>query len=287
MAITVNTNVQALKIQTNLSNATSRMNTAMERMSSGYKINQAADDAAGSSISTKLEAELSSSQIATKNAQIGSNMLTTAEGTLDTIQSNLQRIRDLAEQSASGTYDATARNAMKAEVVQRAAEINRLATNTEFNGMKLFDTATTGAANLNLQVGTGATDSDSIAVDKSIFDNADVSTLGLTSDSTTFNTQFADAAASKTFLTAVDTAISNVSSRKTEIGAFQNRLTSAMANLSTQQTNIASTNSTIKDADTATEASDYVKYQILQSASASLLTTANSSPQIALQLIKG
>src|SRR5574344_661050 len=89
MSITVNTNVQALKIQTNLSSATDKMNTAMERMSSGYKINQAADDAAGSAISTRLAAELSSSQIATKNAQIGSNMLTTAEGTLNTIQSNL------------------------------------------------------------------------------------------------------------------------------------------------------------------------------------------------------
>src|SRR5574344_334617 len=287
MSITVNTNVQALKIQTNLSNATSRMNTSMERMSSGYKINQAADDAAGSSISSRLEANLSSSKVASSNAQIGSNMLTTAEGTLNTIQSNLQRIRDLAEQSANGTYDSASRNAMKAEVVQRAAEINRIATNTEFNGMKLFDTATTGAANLDLQVGTGATDSDSIAVDKSIFANADVSTLGLTTDSTTFATEFGSAAESKTFLTACDTAIANVSSRKTQIGAFQNRLTSAMANLSTQQTNIAGTNSTIKDADTASVASDYVKYQILQSASASLLTTANSAPQIALQLIKG
>src|SRR5574344_1535325 len=205
MSITVNTNVQALKIQTNLSSATDKMNTAMERMSSGYKINQAADDAAGSSISTKLEAELSSSQIATKNAQIGSNMLTTAEGTLDTIQSNLQRIRDLAEQSANGTYDLTSRNAMKAEVVQRSAEINRLSTNTAFNGMRLFDTGTTGANDLNLQVGTGSTDSDSIAVDKSIFQDATVTALGLTTDST-FPTQFADADSSKTFLTACDTA---------------------------------------------------------------------------------
>src|SRR5574344_1024964 len=140
MSITVNTNVQALKIQTNLSNATSKMNTSMERMSSGYKINQAADDAAGSSISTRLEANLSSSKVATSNAQIGSNMLTTAEGTLDTIQTNLQRIRDLAEQSANGTYDSTSRNAMKAEVVQRAAEINRLSANTAFNGKSLFST---------------------------------------------------------------------------------------------------------------------------------------------------
>src|SRR5574344_282830 len=215
MTITVNTNVQALKIQSNLSGATDKMNTAMEMMSSGYKINQAADDAAGSSISARLEANLSSSKVATNNAQIGANMLTTAEGTLNTIQSNLQRIRDLAEQSANGTYDSVSRSAMKAEVVQRAAEINRLSANSSFNGHSLFNSAE-NTTDTNLQVGTGATDSDSIAVDKSIFQDATVTSLGLTTDAS-FTAEFTDAASSQTFLTAIDSAIQNVSDRKTEI----------------------------------------------------------------------
>lgn len=285
MSITVNTNVQALKIQNNLNTATTKMNSAMERMSSGYKINSAADDAAGSAISTTLEATLSSSKVASQNAQIGSNLLTTAEGTLDTIQSNLQRIRDLAEQAANGTYDSASREAMRVEVEQRGKEIDRLSTNTQFNGQQIFggDGATT---QINLQVGTGATASDTIGLDTSLFKNANITNIGLTTG-TDFNTEFASATAAQSFLTKADSAIKNISDRKTLIGAYQNRLSSATANLTTQQTNLASTDSTIKDADTATEAANYVKYQILQSASASLLTTANSAPQIALTLIKG
>lgn len=285
MSITVNTNVQALKIQNNLNTATTKMNSAMERMSSGYKINSAADDAAGSAISTTLEATLSSSKVASQNAQIGSNLLTTAEGTLDTIQSNLQRIRDLAEQAANGTYDSASREAMRVEVEQRGKEIDRLSTNTQFNGQQIFggDGATT---QINLQVGTGATASDTIGLDTSLFKNANITNIGLTTG-TDFKTEFASATAAQSFLTKADSAIKNISDRKTLIGAYQNRLSSATANLTTQQTNLASTDSTIKDADTATEAANYVKYQILQSASASLLTTANSAPQIALTLIKG
>lgn len=288
MSITVNTNVQALKIQSNLSSATTKMNTAMERMSSGYKINSAADDAAGSAISTTLEATLSSSKVASQNAQIGSNLLTTSEGTLDTIQTNLQRIRDLAEQAANGTYDSASREAMRVEVEQRGKEIDRLATNTQFNGQEIFGDADGTRAAISLQVGTGSTASDTISLDTSIFKNANISKIGLTTASADgFKTEFATADSAKAFLTNADSAIKNISDRKTLIGAYQNRLSSATANLTTQQTNLASTDSTIKDADTATEAANYVKYQILQSASASLLTTANSAPQIALTLIKG
>mgnify|MGYP001113615132 CR=1 FL=1 len=290
MSITVNTNLQALKIQTNLSNATAKMNSAMERLSSGSKINSAADDAAGSTISTNLEATLSSSKVASQNAQIGSNLLTTAEGTLNTIASNLQRIRDLAEQAANGTYDSVSREAMRVEVEQRGQEIDRLATNTSFNGMSVFNDTAAIANGVALQVGTGdnANGDDTITLDKSIFAKAQVTTIGLaTANKTAFTDEFATGAAAKSFLTKADNAISNISDRKTLIGAYQNRLTSAMSNLSTQQTNLASTNSTIKDADTAEESANYVKYQILQQASASLLTTANSQPQIALSLIKG
>lgn len=281
MSIVVNTNLQALSIQGNLNNATSAMNTAMKRMSTGFKINSAADDAAGAAISTQMETTLSSSKIATQNAQIGSNMLTTTEGTLDTIKANLQRIRDLAEQSANGTY--TDRSAMLAEVQQRASEIDRVSLNTDFNGTKLLDGSVT--ANVNLQVGTGTGASDSIGLDSTIFAKANTSALSTNMTSAGITSGFADAASSKTFLGYVDTALKNVTDRQTKIGAFQNRLTSAQANLTVQQTNLAAANSTIKDADVATESANYVKAQILQQASVSLLSQANSAPQVALKLI--
>jgi len=280
MALVINTNVQALSIQNNLNAATSSMNTAMKRMSTGFKINSAADDAAGSAISAQYETTLSSSKVASQNVQIGSNLLTSKEGTLDSIKANLQRIRDLAEQSANGTYSAKDRSAMAAEVTQRAAEIDRVSTNSGFSG------TTVGAATVDIQVGTGTGASDTIGLSGTIFAAATVTALGGAAMNTAgIATGFTDAASSKTFLGTVDTALQNVSDRKTQIGAFQNRLTSAATNLAAEQVNTAASNSTIKDADVATESANYVKAQILQQASVSLLSQANSAPQVALKLI--
>lgn len=283
MSITVNTNLAAINIQNNLSNATDAMNVSMLRMSTGFRINSAADDAAGLAVSTSFETTLSSSKVASKNVQIGSNLLTTTEGTLGVIKSNLQRIRDLAEQSANGTYSATDRAAMRAEAQQRANEIDRLANSTSFNGTKLLD-GTSGA--VSIQVGTGSTTDDSIDIASSVFAKATVSAIGLTpAGGTSIESAFASATASKAFLANADTALTNITSRETSIGAFQNRLSAAGKNLKVQQTNLASANSTIKDADVAEESANYVKAQILQSASASLLAQANQAPGIALKLI--
>lgn len=285
MAITVNTNLSALNIQANLSTATSNMNKAMLRMSTGSKINSAADDAAGLAVSTKFETTISSSKVATSNAQIGSNLLTTSEGTLEVIKSNLQRIRDLAEQSANGTYQD--RTAMRSEVMQRVAEIDRLARSTDFNGIKLLNgSQTTGIA---LQIGTGSTDDDSLTIDSSVFARANVSAIGLgtTGTSGTVYSAFATAAASKAFLANCDTALSNITARETSIGAYQNRISAATKNLQVQRTNLSAANSTIKDADVAEESANYVQAQILQQASASLLAAANQAPGIALTLIQG
>lgn len=284
MAITVNTNLTAMTIQQNLSSATAEMNKSMTRMSTGSKINSAQDDAAGLAVSTKFETTISSSKVATSNAQIGSNLLTTSEGTLEVIKSNLQRIRDLAEQSANGTYSTDARAAMRSEVMERAKEIDRLSRSTDFSGIKLLDGTTTGVA---LQIGTGSTDDDSITIDSSVFAKANVSAIGLgtTGDSGTIYAAFGSASASKSFLTNVDSALTNITNRETSIGAYQNRLTSATKNLEVQRTNLSAANSTIKDSDVAEESAKYVKNQILQSASASLLASANQAPSIALKLI--
>ena len=151
MAITINTNVASLIAQKSLNNATSRMNTAMERLSTGLRINSTKDDAAGSAVSTKLEYKISSLDVAQDNAQMGSSLLDTEEGTLDVIQSNMTRIRDLTEQAANGTYGEDAMTAIKSEIEGRLKEVTRIAGTTEFNGKKLLDGSMD--AGVNLQVG--------------------------------------------------------------------------------------------------------------------------------------
>jgi len=282
MSITVNTNLSAMNIQGNFNNATNNMNKAMLRMSTGSKINSAADDAAGLAVSTSLQTTISSSKVATSNAQIGSNMLTTSEGTLEVIKTNLQRVRDLAEHSANGTY--SDRSAMSSEATQRVAEIDRLSRSTDFNGIKLLNgSQTTG---LDLQIGTGSTADDTLNIASSVFSAANCSSIGLGS-AAAVTTAFTTAATSKAFLANCDTALGNITARETSIGAYQNRLQSATENLQVQRTNLSAANSTIRDADVAEESANYVKAQILQSASASLLASANQAPQIALTLIKG
>jgi len=331
MSITVNTNMQALRIQNNLNNATSKMNTAMERMSSGYKINSSEDDAAGFAVSTKLETTISSSKVASANAQIGSNLLDSSEGSLDVILSNLQRIRDLTEQAATGTYSTSDKEAIATEVQQRLAQVDDTAESSSFNGINLFGNADLASNGLDLQVGTTSGEASTLNIDSSIFKGALTSQLGImnvsggkvymskadgTADTTkqvfigdtkTAATTMDDAITAimngsasvgadsagataydtKSFLDQVDNAINNVTERITNIGAYQNRLASVTEGLEVQQTNLTAANSTIKDADVAEESASYVQQQILQSASASLLTQANSAPQIALTLING
>ena len=177
MSITVNTNMQALRIQGNLSSATDKMNTAMERMSSGSKINSAKDDAAGLAVSTKLETTISSSKVASSNVQIGSNLLDSSEGTLDTILTNLQRVRDLTEQASTGTYSESDKAAMFEEISQRMEQINSLSTGTKFNEIGLFSDEDLAENGLNLQVGTDSSAASSLNIDADVFKSAMVSQL--------------------------------------------------------------------------------------------------------------
>ena len=282
MSITVNTNMQALRIQTNLNKATSKMNTSMERMSSGSKINSAKDDAAGLAVATKLATTISSSKVASNNVAIGSNLLDTAEGTLNVVTQNLQRVRDLTEQASNGTYSTSDRAAIAAEVDARLAEVDSLAKGTTFNGIKLFDTATSGTSGITLQVGVSG--SDSLQLDKSIF--ADVKeAAALTGIGADIKAGVNSKVAGN--LTKIDDELKAITSRVTSIGAAQNKLEAVSDGLTVQQTNLTAARSTIKDADVAQESAAYVQNQILQQASASLLVQANSAPQIALTLIKG
>ena len=277
MAIIVNTNMSAIKTQNNLNNATNLLNSALERMSTGLKINRAADDAAGMYVASSLETQIRGSKVAQSNVETGINVLQTVEGNLDVINDNLLRIRDLAVQAANGVYDADSLAAMQSEVTARLAEITRIQDSAKFNGMALFTAADTGLGNtgLVLQVGANSDANNQITAAKTIFQKITNPTVTLDS-----------AANATTAIGNIDTALKSVVSKKADIGAVQNRLSSAQASLVTSIENASAAKSTIMDADISQEAADFTKAQILQQTSATLLTQANQLPALALSLIQ-
>ena len=277
MAITVNTNIPSLTAQSSLNKATNAMNTAMERMSTGLRINSSKDDAAGLAVANKLDYQVSSYKVAQDNAQMGASMLDTMEGVMTTINDNLVRIRDLTEQAANGTYGTDAMKAITTEVNARLAEIDRVAQSTEFNGKKLLNGDTT---EVTLQVGIHGDNTNSqITLDSSVFQNCTKTGLGLADVSWSADSD------ARGFLATIDAAIAKVTDATTAIGGKQAAITSAMESAEVMVTNLTSASSLIKDADIAEESSNYIRQQILQQTSASLLATANQAPSIAMNLI--
>ncbi len=284
MTLTINTNMGSLIVQNNLANATDALNQSIERMTTGYKINSAGDDAAGYAVATKMETDLSSTTVAQSNVALGSSLLSTAESNYDIIIDHMQRIRDLTEQAANDTYGDDSIEAINAEISARFAEIDRVAANAEYNGIKLLDGSV--AADLNLQVGIGSDANSRIVLAQALFDEA--TTQGLTGVNSTTYTGYITTGTDTTItqaLDAIDAGLAEVTSRQTEIGAIQNRLDSAADALTVQFDNLTSSLSTVKDTDIAAESSNFIKAQILQQASATLLATANQTPSIALNLI--
>lgn len=284
MALTINTNLSSLIVQSNLSKATSSLNNAIERMTTGYKINHAADNAAGYSIARNWETQLGSLDVAADNAATGADMMTTLEDTYSLVSSHLQRVRDLTEQAANGTYGSDSLKAIQSEITARLDEVDRIAANCEFNGLKMMDGS---MGDINLQVGLyGSTDSQ-ITLDASLFEKGDIKSL--------FGEDKADVAekcaglkkgtAASSMLDKIDNVINEISGRVTTLGAAQNRIESAVESIGVQTENITSSLSTLRDADVAEESSNYIKAQILQQASATLLATANQTPSIALNLL--
>ena len=285
MALTINTNISSLVAQKNLTRATNGLNNAIERMTTGYKINKASDNAAGYSIAKNWEVKLSSLDIASDNAATASDMLATMEDNCNLIASHLQRVKDLTEQAANGTYGDTSRTAIKSEITARLDEIDRIAANCEFNDIHLLngDKDDTG---ITFQVGLDGTSNSRITVDKDVFKDASsttiLSAIGATKDAIATNCSGASAADQ---LTALKNAINSISSRITAIGAAGNRIDSAIESISVQSENITSSLSTLRDADIASESSKYIQAQILQQAASTLLSTANQTPSIALNLL--
>ena len=290
MAITVNTNIPSLTAQKSLNNATSKMNTAMERMTTGLKINSSKDDAAGMAVANKLDYKISSLDVAQSNGQMGASMLDTAEGVLNVINDNLVRIRDLTEQAANGTYGTDAMTAIETEVQARMDEITRLSESSEFNGKILFNPndANGISAPITLQVGIKSDKTSQIELSETLFKGAQASVLFKGADNVTkgdFSAVFDSDANARKFLTAIDDALADVTSRTTLLGGYQQRIISAMDAAGVMETNLTSAKSLIEDADIAEESSNYIKQQILQQTSASLLATANQAPSIALNLV--
>ncbi len=285
MAIVVNTNVDSLIVQRNLNKATSGASKAMERLTTGLRINHASDDAAGLVIAKGIEAQQRGSVVAQKNAQTGINLLQTAEGNLDVIQEHLMRIRDLTLQAMNGGQGVDEVKALEDEVKARVLEIDRIATGATFNDFQLFPTG--GADDLVLQVGAKSDEATNTITVEDVFTDAAFSTLTgskgvqFLDDPTTIT----DIGNFRTLLDNLDTGIKEISTRRGTIGAISNRLESAIDSLDIQNENLLAAKSRIMDADIAEESSNYTRQQILQQASASLLTQANQAPSIALSLI--
>lgn len=301
MAIVVNTNMPALKAQRNLNSATNSMNTAIERLSTGFKINRAGDDAANLYIATNLETQIRGSKVAKNNITTGTNVLAVIEGDLDVMLDNIQRIRDLTVQAANSIYDENSMNAMKDEIVQRLDEIDRISKNSNFNGLTLLDGQSQLAdVGLRLQVGANSDEAaNCIKLSEDFFQTVDSNTLGATTtgmgpdfDAATglrgnVDAAFANASTAAQYITMLDTAVTDINNRKAQIGATQNRLDAATDSLTTTIENLTEAQSTIMDADIAEETANYTRYQILQQTTSSLLVQANALPQIAISLVNG
>ena len=299
MSVVINTNVDSIKIQGLLSASTSGLSQAMERMSSGLKVNSAKDDAAGTVIAARMQVQLDGNQIAQNNVQNGNAMLSTVEGNLDVVQDNISRIRDLTLQAKNGTYSEEEIQAMQDEVAERMAEIDRISTSSKYSSLSLFNDEDLQDNGVTFQVGADYTEDNTILADAAIFAKVTFSSLtGMNAFDLTVMTNAdpqtpagpgqAEVPAAGTFAEAVlnlDAALDNITSRKSEIGSAQNRLESALDTLTTQYENLSSAKSIITDADIATEASNFTQQQILQQVSTSLLAQANQAPSIALSLV--
>ncbi len=283
MALTVTTNLASLIVQNNLNEATTSLNTAIERMTTGYKINHSRDNAAGYSIAEAWKTKLGSLDVASQNAAMGLDLLQTAEENYSLINAHLQRMRDLTEQAANGTYGTDSLAALKAEMKARAEEIARIAQNAEYNDIKFM---TSGQAAINLQVGIKSANGQ-ITLAATLFGDTTLKTIsGYTEASDdAFLTACTATATAAAHLEKFDNAIKTISTRITNIGAAQNKVESAMDALTTQTQNITSSLSTLRDTDVSKESSAYIQAQILQQASATLLSTANQAPSIALSLL--
>ena len=274
MAMIINTNISAIAAQNSLTISSLNQQTAMERLSSGLRINNAKDDAAGLAISTRMTAAIRGIDAAIRNANDGISATQTAEGSLAAIQDSLQRIRELAVQSANDTNGAADHTSLNTEAQALLTEINRVVSVTKFNNVGLIDGSFSGKS---IQVGSSNSTNDAITVTIS---KADTSTLGVNSISLTTT------AGSQSALGLLDSALDTVTTARSSMGAYQNQLNAAITNLSNTTLNLQASRSRILDTDYAKETTKLAKAQIIQQAATAMLAQANQSSQTVLALLK-
>lgn len=297
MSIYVNTNVTSLNTTNKLSKATNSLDTTYKRLSSGYRINSAKDDAAGLQISDRLTSQINGLKQGNRNANDGIALAQTAEGALDEVHTMLQRIRTLSVQAANGTNTTTDRNSIQGEVSQLCSEINRIACKTTFGKQEILSGAGKGLVDakgkISFQVGANANDTTSVSlssgftIDQMSKAHGGTDSGKLLDDADARGKTFDVSTASKAqaVLADIDSYIGYVDKKRGEFGAVQNRLESTISNQSNIAENESDARSRIRDTDYAEEAANLSQQNIIQQAATSMLTQANSRPQIALSLL--
>ena len=276
MGLSVYNNVEAQNAHRLLSNTGANLNKSMERLSSGLRINRAADDAAGLAVSEGMRSQIRGMNVATRNAQDGISMVQVADGALGNVGDMLQRVRDLAVQASNGTLTDAQRKNLDTEVQQILTEIGKTGTATEFNGLKILaGSVATAASAVTLQVGANA--SQNIAFTIGTVSTSDLGISGIA---------VSTAASATAAIASLDAAISTVTTSRANLGAIQNRLEHTINRLGMTSENLQAAESRIRDADMASEMIDFTKNQILQQSGMAMLAQANQSPQSVLSLLR-
>jgi flagellin len=276
MGLSVYNNVDAMNAHRLLSNTNAQLSKSMERLSSGLRINRAADDAAGLAVSEGMRSQIRGMNVASRNAQDGVSMVQVADGALSNVGDMLQRVRDLAVQASNGTLTDQQRGNLDTEVQQVLTEIGKTGTDTEFNGLKILaGSVATAASAVTLQVGANA--NQSIAF---VIATVSASDLGIS------GIAVSTAASASAAIASLDAAINTVTTNRANLGAIQNRLESTINRLGMTSENVQAAESRIRDADMASEMIDFTKNQILQQSGTAMLAQANQAPSSILSLLR-
>jgi flagellin len=284
MALRIQNNVEAFNAHRNLTATATKAARSMEKLASGFRVNKAADDAAGLAISEKMRGQIGGLAQAQRNAQDAVSLVQTGEGALNEVHSMLQRVRDLKVQHSNGTLETGDKEAIAAEVQQLGKEISDIQSKTEFNGIKLLD-----SGSVTFQVGAEAADTISLTktdLSAAIGSSGTGGVAGVTAIGTAASVSAAQTAFAALSIDDIDNAIKNVSSARSTFGAVQNRLEHRLNNLATYQENLVASESRIRDVDMASEMVNFTKLGILQQAGTSMLAQANQSPQGVLSLLR-
>jgi flagellin len=276
MALFIQSNTASLNAQVQLSKSQNALATNFQRLSSGYRINSAADDAAGLGISAQMSAQVASYSVAERNTNDAISMSQTADGALSQMDSMLSRMRELAVESSNGDLTSTDRSFLGDEYNNLMSEIDRISNTTMFNGQTLLAGA---ATNFSFQVGINNTANDVIAV---TFGGVDSTALSIAGTSVA-----TDQPTSQSAIDALTTAIDAISTQRANYGAAVNRFNVSVSNIQSMQTNLSSANAQIQDTDIASETASMSQNQVLSQAGAAVLAQANQTPQVALKLLNG